>query len=220
MRGSRQWPHDGSSCVGADLPPVSLLAFVEGHLPAPRARVLEVGCGDGDLARAIAARGHPVVAIDPRAPRGAIFRSVALEDFAEDGPFDAVVASRSLHHIGDLGGALDRIGGLLRDGGRLIVNEHACDRFDEPTARWYLAHRHRSVTVARCLADWEADHAGLHGSAEMRRELDRRFTERFFAWTPYLYGELGAALEAEERDLIESGTISPTGFRYVGEPRR
>jgi hypothetical protein len=50
----------------------------------------------------------------------------------------------------------------------------------------------------------------------MRRELDRRFTESFFAWTPNLYSELGQALEQEERTLIEAGAIQATGFVYVG----
>ena len=51
----------------------------------------------------------------------------------------------------------------------------------------------------------------------MRRELDLRFTERWFAWTPSLYLELGQALEEEERTLIEAGSIKATGFQYVGE---
>jgi hypothetical protein len=52
----------------------------------------------------------------------------------------------------------------------------------------------------------------------MRRELDRRFQERFFVWTPYLNRELGDAVdERAERALIEAGTIQATGFRYVGE---
>ena len=52
----------------------------------------------------------------------------------------------------------------------------------------------------------------------MRNELDRRFTERFFAWVPYLYGELaGAVSEAEERAVIDAGVIQAIGFRYVGE---
>ena len=52
----------------------------------------------------------------------------------------------------------------------------------------------------------------------MRNELDRRFTERFFAWVPYLYGELaGAVTDLEERALIDAGAIQATGFRYVGE---
>jgi hypothetical protein len=55
----------------------------------------------------------------------------------------------------------------------------------------------------------------------MRRELDSRFTERFFTWMPYLYGELGGvASEAEEQALIDAGAIQATGFRYVGERGR
>jgi SAM-dependent methyltransferase len=199
-----------------------LRAFVEEQLPGPRARVLEVGCGDGELARAIAGSGYDVVAIDPDAPPGELFRAVSLEEFTDPAAFDAVVASRSLHHIADLPGALDRITGLLRAGGRLIVNEHACDRLDEPTARWYLDHRRAlgpgaPSSLESCLAKWEEDHAGLHGYATMRAELDRRFTESFFAWTPYLYGELAGVEEREERAFIEAGEIQAMGFRYVGE---
>lgn len=35
-----------------------------------------------------------------------------------------------------------------------------------------------------CLAHWRDDHAGLHGYTALREALDRRFTERFFAWAP------------------------------------
>jgi 2-polyprenyl-3-methyl-5-hydroxy-6-metoxy-1,4-benzoquinol methylase len=185
--------------------------------------VLEVGCGRGDLARAIAESGHAVVAIDPDAPAGSIFQATTLEEFAARDPFDAVVASLALHHVADLPGALDKIVRLLRPHGRLIVNEHAVDRLDEPTARWYLEKRAQirpdaPRSLDQCLREWEDDHAELHGYAAMREELDRRFTERFFAWMPYLYGELvGAATEAEERELIDAGAIQATGFRYVGE---
>jgi hypothetical protein len=64
---------------------------------------------------------------------------------------------------------------LLRPGGRVIVNEHAWDRLDEPTARWYLEQRaatdaDASGSVEQCLDEWAAEHAGLHGSAVMRTE--------------------------------------------------
>ena len=201
---------------------MSLQSFVEDHLPPPPARVLEVGCGRGDLARGIAGSGYEMVAIDPDAPGGELFRAVTLEEFVAAAPFEAVVASRALHHIPDLPGALEKIAGLLRPGGRLILDEHACDRLDEPTARWYLERRRASKDAApssleACLADWEADHADLHGYAAMRDELDRRFTERFFTWMPYLYGELAAVEEEEERALIEAGAIQAMGFRYVGD---
>ena len=202
---------------------MGLYGFVTEHLPSAPARVLEVGCGRGDLARAIAEAGHEVVAIDPDAPAGDLFRATSLEEFADPEPFDAVVASLALHHVADLRGALDKIASLLRPTGRLIVNEHAVDRLDEATARWYLEKRAEIKpdaprSLEQCRHDWEEDHAGLHGYAAMRQELDRRFTERFFAWMPYLYGELaGAVSEPEERALIEAGAIQATGFRYVGE---
>jgi len=187
--------------------------------------VLEVGCGHGRLARALDALGYRVVAIDPAAPDGAIFQAVSLEELADPGAFDAVVACRALHHIPDLAGALSKLHRLLVPDGRLIVVEHAFERLDEPTARWYLEKRRARQprapsSVDACVAKWEADHAGLHTSPAMRRELDGHFTERWFAWTPSLYLELGEGLEGEERRLIEAGTIQATGFHYVGAPRR
>jgi 2-polyprenyl-3-methyl-5-hydroxy-6-metoxy-1,4-benzoquinol methylase len=62
-------------------------AFVDEHLPAAAARVLEVGCGRGDLARACAHAGHRVVAIDPDAPDGDLFRTTTLEDLTDPEPF-------------------------------------------------------------------------------------------------------------------------------------
>ena len=112
---------------------------------------------------------------------------------------------------------------LLRPGGRLIVHEHAWERMDERTARWYLARRAAidptaPASVEGCLSDWNANHAGLHGYAELRPAFDQRFNERNFGWTPYLHAELGGTeVEWEERDLIEAGKISATGFNYVGE---
>ena len=197
-------------------------AFVLSQLPPTPASVLEVGCGDGEIARAIAVRGHEVIALDPRAPAGDLFRRASLEQFTDPGPFDVVVANRSLHHIHDLSRALDKVAGLLAPGGQLVVHEHAWERLDEPTARWYLKHRsaagHRAPrSLEACLARWREDHAELHGYTALREALDRRFMQRFFAWVPYLYGELGDAVEQEERALIDTGVIQATGFYYVGE---
>lgn len=206
---------------------MDLDAFVLAHLQAVPARVLEVGCGQGALARALARDGHAVTAIDPQAPEGPLFRRVRLEELADPGPFDAVVASRSLHHVESLAPALDRIAALMAPGGVLVVNDFAKERLAGPTAEWYLERR-RAMAAAggkaapssldACLREWEKDHSDLHGYEAMRAGLDARFRERFFAWVPYLHHELAEVVpEAAEQALIDAGTIRATGFRYVGE---
>ena len=89
---------------------MSLASFVLRSLPPPPARVLEIGCGPvGDLTYALAAAGYDIVAVDPVAPEGPLFRRIPFEDFTEPGPFDAVVASLSMHHIADLPRTAERI---------------------------------------------------------------------------------------------------------------
>ena len=206
-------------------------AFVRDQLPPPRAAVLEVGCGEGDLARELDAAGYEIVAIDPEAPPGEIFRSVRLEDFDGTGPFDAVVASLSLHHIEDVGAAVDKIAGLLPPGGLLVLNEWDRERFRDATARWYFHQRQALSAIGREDAKiepafeewwlgWQERRSDVHPYATMRPELDRRFSERLFEWVPYLYGyRLGGEVEPLERALIASGEIEAVGFRYVGARR-
>jgi SAM-dependent methyltransferase len=199
----------------AILADVGFADFVLSQLTRTPSRVLEIGCGDGQAALALAASGHEVIAIDPVAPEGPIFERVTLEEFAPPGPFDAVVASRSLHHVHDLALAADKIAQLAP---LLIVDEFAWDRFDERTAAWYLTQLDGPVkSVQECLGEWNEEHEGLHGYETLRTEFDRRFGERFFAWRPYLhrYPEVRADQESEQA-LIDAGIVNALGFRYVG----
>ena len=95
--------------------------FVLSHLAPPVARVLEVGCGQGQLALALDALGYDVVAVDPVAPEGPIFRRIQIEELVEPQPFDAAVASYSLHHVVDLNRVLDKLCALLKPEGVLVV---------------------------------------------------------------------------------------------------
>jgi SAM-dependent methyltransferase len=197
---------------------MDLNAYCLAHLPPAPARVLEVGCGSGELASALASAGYRVVAIDPDAPEGAIFRQVRLEDFDDPGPFDAAVASWSLHHIHDLGGGLDRLRALLGSEGRLIVDDFGWDLVDRPTAAW-LAEQEEQTTPEELLAGWTDEHAGLHGYEAMRRELDLRFDRLLLTREPYFHRSPYRTDEVVERELIHDETIAAIGFRYVGRPR-
>jgi SAM-dependent methyltransferase len=207
----------------------SVEEFVLEQIDAPPSRVLEVGCGEGGLARTLARGGHSVTAIDPQAPEGPIFRRARIEEFSDPARFDHVVAILSLHHVEDLGLALGKIADLLRAGGVLVVVEFAWDHIDEATAQWALerlpaASSEGHSWLERCcrgergVAEWAE--RGLHASGRMRDELGRRFAERHFEWVPYLYPDLGGDVsEAEELAAIEAGAINATAFRYVGTKR-
>jgi 2-polyprenyl-3-methyl-5-hydroxy-6-metoxy-1,4-benzoquinol methylase len=186
---------------------VDVAEFVLAELPAAPSRVLEVGCGSGGLARKLAAAGYDVLAIDPEAPDEALFRQTTLEELDEPGPYDAVVASRSLHHVHDLGLGLDKIVALLRPGGTFILDEFAWERLDARTA----------AEVGIELTEWREEHDDLHTSTAMLAELESRFMRRSLTWEPYLHREARQAVSEEvERVLIEAGRIQATGFRYVG----
>lgn len=203
--------------------------LVERELP-PGSRVLEVGCGDGALASRLAAAGHDVTGIDPAAPPGAGFRRLRLEDLdPEEGPFDAVVAQLSLHHVVDLEAAADRIAALLRPQGLVLVDELAWERLDEPTLEWLYGQR-RALAAAggseppgsleELRAAWDADHVGLHTGAALLFALGARFEPRLVEDVAGLHTALGGVATAVlEQALVDQEAIRPLGFRFVGVRR-
>ena len=133
------FPHyDGFESVGDLLQRASrskYAAALDRQLPAG-SRILEVGCGTGQLGAYLSAGGRAVVGVDfSRASLrlGAEFaRDQGLKDFqllradlfrlplVEDG-FDLIICKGVLHHTADPGGGLEQIVRHLRPGGHLIV---------------------------------------------------------------------------------------------------
>jgi SAM-dependent methyltransferase len=133
-------------------------AFFDDLLPPPGRRTLEVGCGEGRVARDLAARGHRVTGVDTAlglvrearlAPGGGTW---ALADGAglpfPDGRFDLVVAYNSLQVVADLPATVREAARVLGPGGRLAfcVSHPVTDlgRFlgDEPDAPFVLRTRY------------------------------------------------------------------------------
>jgi hypothetical protein len=110
---------------------------------------------------------------------------------------------------------VDRIASLLRPGGKLMVEEFGWDRVDDATAAWLGEQRGVSAEQAR--AEWDDEHAGLHGYDALRAALGRRFDERSFVPQPFLYRPLERPdLEARERAAVDRGAIQALGFRWTG----
>jgi hypothetical protein len=203
---------------------VDFMDFTLSQLPKPPLRILEVGCGrEGGVAPGLAAAGYDVLAIDPDAPDGPLYRRITLDELEDPGPYDAVVAGRVLHHVHPLGTALDK---LARLAPLLVLDEFAWNHMDDVTVDWYES-QHRVLASAGQdphgpprIAEWRTRHQGLHRCETLRRELDARYEERHFEWLPYLYRWLGGpATRALEEALIAAEAIRPIGWRYAGVRR-
>lgn len=208
----------------------TFLEFVRHHVPRPPARLLEVGCGQGELTTALSVTGHDVLGIDPLAPHGDRFRRIRLEDLdPQEETFDGVVAVHSVHHVLDLEHGLERIVELLRAGGVLVLDELAWDLVDDATLDWLYDQRRARAAAGHGDApaslealrdEWEAEHVGVHRFDALRAAIDARFQERAFMWTPFLHRLVGGvATEVLEQALIDSGAIRALGFRYAGVVR-
>jgi SAM-dependent methyltransferase len=195
-----------------------LLAFVRANLPAPPLRLLEIGAGDGVLARSLAEAGYEVLAIDPE-PAGADVRPVALHELDEpSAPFDAAVAITSLHHVEPLEDSLRRLAQLLEPDGVLVVDEFDVAAFDERAAAWWLRQRHALGAAEHASAEeLVGEHrAHLHPLERIVAALEPHFHVGTPLYGPYLYRwDLDEALRGQEEDAIARAEIPAVGARLL-----
>lgn len=240
-----------------DLPTADTLAFVEGSLPpttsgSTGSRVLEVGCGAGHLAAELVRAGHRVVAIDSSQDavdaalaRGIDARLARFPELSDPEPFDAILFTRSLHHIPPLREALAQARALLRPGGALIVDDFAHNRVDGPTASWAFgvmgvlrALGHVSNHWAETddpLRAWREQHTerhALHTDEAMLEAAGEAFHVGPVQRLEYFYRYVSRHLDGHEHGLataqaarwaelamLREGLIQAIGLRFTGRAR-
>ncbi len=214
------------------------LVFLRRVLPRPPLRVLDAGCGRGDLAARLTASGFEVTALDssPQAVRRA--RAIGVPaihaDFLEydAAPYDAVLFCRSLHHMHPLPGAVARASALLKPGGRLVAEEFARERADRQTAAWFYDVRAllRDAGVLEFAKErgrrtdpldrWCADHREKHGhplhtSQAMVAEITRRLEVTDTEDAPHLYWYLTRWIEESPRGCAVSRRLLEIETRRI-----
>lgn len=143
------------------------------HLPAAQARVLDIGCGAGHLAFALAPHVHQVMAADPSPGMLAAVRDAAqargLRNIAtvqaqadalpfDDAHFCAVVTRYSAHHWTALEASLREMHRVIKPGGWLMVIDILGD--EDALVDTHLQAmevlRDRSHVRNRSTSQWEA----------------------------------------------------------------
>jgi SAM-dependent methyltransferase len=225
--------------------------FVERFLPRDCRRILEVGCGKGELAARLLKDGYSVVAIDSdqdsvvAARRLGVDARVATWPDFDGGDFDAVLFTRSLHHIHPLDKSVRHAAESLVEGGLIIVEDFAYESTDEKTLRWFssvirLLEATGSLTVGDDLRDkvlsktqtlkaWRANYESeLHTAAAIDAQLEKLFGRVIRESAAYYFRYITNAITAtekhdailqafaeQEETLAAEGSIIALGRRFV-----
>jgi SAM-dependent methyltransferase len=228
-------------------------SFVCHALPEGARRLLEIGCGDGALAARLQADGLEIVAIDsdPACVEAARSRGVAADlaawpEFTAAG-FDAVLFTRSLHHVEDLEAGVAAAFAALAAGGRVIVEDFDFGFADEATLGWFASLLRLLAPAGTVLegsdllgelaaggqtplAAWRGQyHPGLHPAPAIEEALQAfgsliiaEDAAYFFRYVASAAADtaLVEALRTHELELIRLGLIAPLGRRFVAERRK
>jgi ubiquinone/menaquinone biosynthesis C-methylase UbiE len=181
-----------------------------GLLPAPGTTVLDVGCGEGRVARALKKRGYAVIGVEGSETLATAAQNadpefdvhvadVAAMPFA-DGTFELAIASLMLMNVDDLSATVAEIARVLVPGGHLCVSLlHPVNTWNKIGEGDYFAtHRYsetlrdrgRSVVVNdthRPLQDYfEAlTRAGFSVERMVEPRPDAEYLEKFPAVEPW-----------------------------------
>jgi 2-polyprenyl-3-methyl-5-hydroxy-6-metoxy-1,4-benzoquinol methylase len=199
--------------------------------PLSSFRLLEVGCGKGHLAAALASKGLYVRGVDVSEEAIAETRARGIDciqaDFLayEDKPFDILLFARSLHHISPVDLTVEKAAALLMLNGVLLVEDFGADRADAAALSWLAQKKSKAMSVGLCqntdrhqeatsgsLEKWKSYYYEKHRIADsqiMLKAVQRVFSDVQVETAPYLYRYLldivgsGAAGLAFIQDALE-----------------
>jgi SAM-dependent methyltransferase len=183
--------------------------------------VLEVGAGDGSLARGLRERGYRVVAIDPKSDSDDVM-PVALAALPDIDLFDAAVAVVSLHHVEPLEASVDRLAAVMAEGAPLLLDEFDAAALDERAAAWWLEQRRaRGGDEPEAPAELvTAMRAKVHSIDLLVDVLGRHYDVGEAQRGTYLYRwKLDETLRPLEEQLVVAGELPPTGVRIIARRR-
>jgi 2-polyprenyl-3-methyl-5-hydroxy-6-metoxy-1,4-benzoquinol methylase len=133
----REFDRIAAAMAAHPRPDVFTLAerFLLRHVPAHAKRAVDVGCGDGSLTRALAARGINTLGIDASPQMIALSRALArdrplldyrvadvLTDDLPSAAFDLVVSVSMVHHA-PLESVVPRLVAAVAPGGTLLIQD-------------------------------------------------------------------------------------------------
>jgi SAM-dependent methyltransferase len=166
-----QFQYDDLAVKSQDLYAATKYDILESYLRGrENLRILNVGCGSGELSLQLAGKGHEVVGIDIEeayielarrnaaalpAPVQCQFVACGIEDFHSDRRFDCVVSTDVLEHIRDDRAAFAHMMDLLKPGGLVLLAV--------PAGQWLFGYhdeqlghfrRYNKRTLRRLVGDW------------------------------------------------------------------
>jgi len=133
---SRWWDPHGEFRPLHEINPLRL-EWIDGRAPLAGRKVLDVGCGGGILAEAMAARGARVTGIDLggkslrvaelhllQSKAAVVYEEASAEQFAEHhaGEFDVVTCMEMLEHVPQPSSAVAACARLVRPGGQVFFS--------------------------------------------------------------------------------------------------
>lgn len=123
------------------------------RLPAG-ARLLEIGAGEGLLAKRLTSAGHQVVALDTNLRSTFPIVQSTFEAFdAPAASFDCIAAQLVLHHAADLPAMLAKVEQLLAPGGFIAIDDYGWERSNDAAYRKQRHDLHTSQTMLTALRE-------------------------------------------------------------------